>query len=165
MRDKIVRYGILLLTLWAMIGCMSVNSRYGSIVPDQAAEKSFETFQLDPEMNYYYSGPDQYPNALIGLKKAYVLDNDLWKTLEPTPKIFKDKIRSMKEKARLYGGNQYGFAIRDPQGKTIGIWYSLLSVQILTVKMGAGNKVIVYTPELDAYQEGVGGSGDAGQSN
>lgn len=164
MRDKIVKYGILLLALWAMGGCAMVSGHYGSIVLDQAVERDFDAFRIDPQMNYYYSGSDLYPSALIGLKKEYVLDNAGWNHLEPSPKIFKDKIQSMKEKARFSGGFQYGFAIKDPQGKQIGIWYSLITVQIRTVKMGEGNKVIVYTPELDVYKDGdsTGGAGGEG---
>jgi len=165
MCNKTLKYLILLLALWAMVGCATVNSHYGSIVPDQAAERDFDAFRIDPQMNYYYSGGDLYPNALIGLKKEYVLDNDLWKPLEPSPRIFRDKIQSMKEKARSCGGHQYGFAIRDPQGKLLGIWYSMITVQTMTVRMGEGNKVIVYTPELDVYQERGGGGGDAGEAS
>jgi hypothetical protein len=165
MMRKTVRYGILFLVLWTMVGCSTMSGNYGSIVPDKTAAANFEAFRIDPQMNYYYSGPDYFPNALIGLKKEYVLDNDLWKPLEPNPKIFKDKVRSMQEKARLYGGFQHGFVIRDPQGKQLGVWYSVLVVRIMTVKMGEGNKVIVYTPELDAYKDrGSLIGGDPGHS-
>ena len=150
----------LLLVLCLVTGCAMLNGNYGSIVPDQAADREFAAFRLDPNMNYYYSGPDYYPNALIGLKKEYVLDNDLWKSLEPDPKIFKDKIRSMQDSARVHHTLQYGFAIKDPQGKTIGVWYSILNLKTMVVKMGAGNKVIIYTPELEIYEHEPSGSGD-----
>jgi hypothetical protein len=97
MIDIIIKYGILFIALWAVVGCTIEGDRYGSIVPDEEVERDFETFLLDPNNNYYYSGPELYPNVLIGLKKEYVLINDLWKPLEPNPKIFKDKIRSMQE--------------------------------------------------------------------
>ena len=138
--------------LWFAAGCATMSANHGSIVLDPAAERDFATFRLDPNMNYYYSGPDYYPNALMGLKKEYVLDNDLWKPLEPNPALFRDKIRSMQDAARLHGTFQHGFAIKDPQGKTIGVWYSILQVKTMVVTMGEENKVMVYTPELDIYQ-------------
>jgi hypothetical protein len=165
-KNKTVKWEIVFLIMLSVTGCAVMNGQYGSIVLDQAAERNFAAFHIDPQMNYYYSGPDVYPNALMGLKKEYVLDNDLWKALAPDPKIFKEKIRSMQDKARLYGSSQYGFVIRDQQGTPIGVWYSLLTVKIKVVKMGEGNKVIVYTPELDAYDDKhnlVGGDGGHGR--
>ena len=156
---RIVKNGMLLLALWAMNGCTMDSGRYGSIVLDQEAERDFETFRIDPQMNYYYSGPDLYPNALIGLKKEYVLDNDLWKILEPDPKIFKEKIRSMQEMARMHSTFHRGFAIKDPRGKQIGAWYSILGIKTMIVKMGQGNQVIVYTPEMEIYGPRDAGSG------
>jgi len=163
MKSNNVIWGIAWLMLLSMTGCAAMSGNYGSVIPDLAAERDFMAFRIAPQMNYYYSGPDVYPNALIGLRKEYVLDNDLWKTLEPDPKIFKDKIRSMQDKARQYGGHQYGFVIRDPQGKPIGVWYSVLTVITRIVEMGEGNKVIVYTPELDVYLDNHSPhGGDAG---
>ena len=45
-------------------------------------------YQMDADMNYYFSGSEIYPNAIIGLKKKYVLDNDLWKPIKPDPQTF-----------------------------------------------------------------------------
>ncbi|HQJ31230.1 MAG TPA: hypothetical protein PLG18_08850, partial [Syntrophales bacterium] len=94
---------IVLAILWAagvLWGC--AGGRYGNIFPDGRTTSDFEAFRIDPGMNYYYSGPDLYPNALIGLKKEYVLDNDLWKPIQPTPASFRDMILHMQEKARDY---------------------------------------------------------------
>ena len=115
-------------------------------------------------MNYYYSGADAYPNAIIGLKKMYELDNDLWKPIEPDNKIFKGYVRGLQYKAREYSMLQSGFAIRDHQGKSIGIWYSVFTVKIMLVKMGTGNKVVIYTPEPDVYPiYTIGGAGGGAQ--
>ena len=163
MKNQTLKCGIVFLMLLSVAGCAVMGGPYGNILPDQAVERDFAAFRIDPLMNYYYSGPDVYPNALIGLKKEYELDNDLWKPLESNPKIFKVKIRAMQEKARFHGGYQYGYAIRDPQGKQLGVWYSTLPMKTKIVKMGEANKVIVYTPELDAYQDNHGPpGGDAG---
>jgi hypothetical protein len=109
-------------------------------------------------MNYYYSGPDAYPNALIGVKKEYVLDNDLWKPIDPDPSVFKKTLYWMQNDPRYHSsGYKRGFAIKDTQGKPVGVWYSSLSVKTMIVKMGTGNTVIVYTPELVPYPDSYGG--------
>lgn len=164
MKSKKAIIAWLLIVLWSMTGCAVFKGPYGSIVPDESARKSFESFQMDPTMNYYYSGPDAHPNAIIGLMKAYQLDNDLWKPIEPNAKLFKELILGMQKKGAEHAMSQYGFVMTDHQGKPLGVWYSILSIQTMILKMGAGNKVVVYTPELEIYPQQVGGDGDrAGQ--
>jgi len=138
-----------------LAGC--VAGRYGEIKPDWQTTMDFDTFRIDPNMNYYYSGPDLFPNALIGLKKEYILANDLWKPIKPTPASFRDMILHMQEKARDYREFQHGFLMFDDKGKPIGVWYSILKARTF-VKMGEDNKVVVYTPDLMIYQGG-GGNG------
>jgi hypothetical protein len=142
------------------IGCVGAN--YGSIIPDAAATKAFETFQIDPDMNYYYSGPEVYPNALIGLKKSYVLDSDLWKPIVAQPKVFKELITAMQTIALEHGMLQHGFAINDNKGQTIGVWYSILTARTL-VRMGDGNKVEIFTPELILFKTGDGAGDESGK--
>jgi len=137
------------------IGCVGAN--YGSIIPDAAATKAFEAFQIDPDMNYYYSGPEFYPNALIGLKKSYMLDSDLWKPIEAQSKVFKELITAMQKIALEHGMLQHGFIIKDNKGQTIGVWYSVLTARTL-VRMGDDNKVEIFTPELIIFKTGDGAS-------
>lgn len=148
------------IVLCFFIGCVGAN--YGSIIPDTAATKAFEAFQIDPDMNYYYSGPDVYPNALIGVKKSYVLDSDLWKPIQAQPQVFKELITAMQTKALEYRAYQHGFIIKDNKGQTIGMWYSILKARTL-IRMGDGNKVEIFTPELMLFKEG--GDGAVGESS
>ena len=141
----------LLILIWSMAGCVAFTGTYGSIIPNDAALKSFESFRMDPAMNYYYSGADANPNAIIGLKKAYDLDNDLWKPIGPDDKVFKSLVRGMQRIANIYELPLHGFVMKDHQGQPVGIWYSVFSVKTRLIKMGKGNKVVVYTPELEVY--------------
>ncbi|MDD5169208.1 MAG: hypothetical protein PHN75_10345 [Syntrophales bacterium] len=148
---KVLKMGGLFLALLMMIGCAAFKANYGTVSLDQAVQKQFEAFQFDPDINYYFSGSEAYPTAIMGLKKAYVLDNDLWKPIKPNPGIFKYFVKSMQEKASEYAIHQHGFIIKDDRGNIIGVWYSPLQVNHMTVRMGEGNKVIVYTPGLFVY--------------
>ncbi len=138
-----------------LFGCAALTRNYGTFVPDDSVTRHFESFQMDPDMNYYFSGSSSYPNAIMGLKKEYVLDNDLWRPVKPDPKVFHDLIEGMLFKTGETGVFLHGFVMRAPNGKAIGVWYSLLSVQ-MKVKMGEGNKVIVYTPEQHVYHQDEG---------
>jgi hypothetical protein len=134
------------------MSCVGIN--YGNIIPDTAVTKAFEAFQIDPDMNYYYSGSGVHPNAIMGLKRNYVLDADLWKPIEAQPTIFKELIIGMQTKALGGGMFQHGFIMKDNKGQTLGIWYSILKAATV-IKMGKDNKVTVFTPELETYREGT----------
>ena len=68
----------------------------------------------------------------------------------------------MQTKALERGTLQHGFVMKDNKGQPIGVWYSILSASTV-IKMDEGNKVTVFTPELETYKEGkddgtIGGS-------
>ena len=143
------------LSILVLCGCASMRSGFGIFVPDQNAEKNIESFQIDRGMNYYFSGSDVYPSVIMGLKTQYLLDNDLWRPIQPDPKIFKDLITDMQYKARMAGQLQRGFILKSPDGQTLGVCYCTFNVR-MSIKMGEDNKVIVYTPS--SYPYGDGGS-------
>ena len=149
-----------LIVLCFFSGCAGPN--YGSIDPNTAATKAFEAFQIDPDMNYYYSGPYASPNALIGLKKSYTLNSDLWKTIDPQPKLIKELITGMQNIAFEHGECQHGFIIRDNKGNTIGVWYSILQARTF-IRMRDGNNVEIFTPDLILFKTGDGGSDESGK--
>lgn len=140
-----------IIIFFVCIGCVGAN--YGRIIPDSTVTKTFEDFRMDPDINYYYSGSEACPNAIMGLKKSHVLDTDLWKPIEAQPNVFKSMITVMQESAiKLEFETMHGFLITDNKGQPIGVWYSLLNGSPF-VKMGKDNKVIVYTPEQITYHQ------------
>lgn len=141
---------LLCLGIVILSGCALMMRGYGTFALDQMTEKNFESFQLDSDMNYYFSGSDVYPSVIMGLKKQYVLDNDLWRPLPSDPKLFKSLITDMQQRARDSGQLQRGFVMKSPDGQMLGICYCTFKVR-MTVKMGEGNKVIVNTPDINNY--------------
>ena len=126
---------------------------YGKISPDMAVTNAFETYQINPGYNYYISGSDVYPNAIIGLDKAYTLDSDLWKEVEMTPKKLRELVTDMKDKATTvnWGMPVNGFVMFDDKGNQIGVWYSILEAKTF-LKMKDNRTVIIYTPDIDTYE-------------
>jgi len=45
--------------------------------------------------DYYISGSDEYPNALMGLNKKYTLDSAFWKKIDPSPLRFRELVLQM----------------------------------------------------------------------
>jgi hypothetical protein len=151
---------VVLLFSMGCAGALTKNN--GRITPNVDADKAFESYSINPGYNYYFSGSDVYPNALIGLSKTYTLEPDLWKKIEPTPQEFRDIIKRMQTRAMNHGMNQHGFAILDDKGKQIGIWYSILSARTF-VRMNDDRTVVIYTPDQDTYEKRDGEARDSGK--
>ncbi len=128
----------------------SVFRNYGTFVCDATVTKQFADYLLDPEMNYYFHGSDLYPNVIIGLKKKYVLANNLWQPLPSDLEVFKGLVSAMQAKAGEMAQSHYGFIMKSPEGETLGVWYSLMDVRMI-VKMGKGNQVDVFTDIKNIY--------------
>lgn len=133
------------------MGCTgAIYKNYGSFIIDQNASKAFESYQINPDFNYYASGSFVYPNALMGLDKTYTLDSDLWRKIEPTPQEFRELIQNMQTKALNIRQHPHGFAILDENGKQIGVWYSIMRAKT-AIQMKDERRVIIFTPALDTY--------------
>lgn len=143
---------VMLFLVFSFWGCAGFLKDYGAILPDRSAAGAFEAFQINPNYNYYTSGSDIYPNALIGLDKKFRLEPDLWKKIEASPKEFKELISQMQTKALSIGQVQHGFVILDDKQRPIGAWYSILSATT-GVKMMDDRTVLIYQPPLNTYQK------------
>lgn len=139
---------IMFFILW---GCGGLWQQYGTFRPDDKATDQFRRFQINQEYNYYVTGSYQYPGAILGLDRRYILENDLWQKLDASPVVFKEMISAMQTKASQLPRYQsvFGFAILDNAGRQLGVGYSLLSAS--TVVEIKGNRAMVLTPPLDTY--------------
>jgi len=136
-------------------GCASMQVKnYGSIVADGRVSEAFDKFYVNPNYNYFYSGSEVYPNAVIGLDKAYTLESDLWKKVDMTPATLREIVTYMKDKAATVNltTSLHGFVILDDKGKQIGIWYSIIEATTKSSVRMKGNKtVLIDTPDIDTW--------------
>lgn len=139
--------------------CMAANSEsaelfknYGAIRPGAEATAVFEKGQAPSNYRYYVSGSDLYPNALIAVDRAYVLDSDLWKERRLTSAEMKVLVSDMQSKALEVGETLHGFDILGPGGEKIGLWYSILRARTY-VKMEGENRVVIGTPPIDLWEQ------------
>lgn len=136
----------------ASFGCAGLHSgSYGKIVPNMDVTRTFEDHQVNTNFNYYISGSDVYPHAIIGIDKSYTLSSKLWKKREFTPETLKYLVENIKSKVLEFYETPHGFDILDNEGKNIGNWYSILSART-TVKI-EDHSVIIITPDIDTYEK------------
>jgi hypothetical protein len=145
-----------ILLLPAIISCTATTTaltkNWGKIIPSDQAKNSFETYSISPDINYYISGSDVYPFAILGLNKDYTLDSTLWKKVELTQAKLRELVADMRSKALNFGQTPFGFAVLDDRRSQIGIWYSILSAPT-SVQMKEDKKVMIFTPDPDTYEK------------
>jgi len=140
----VVRLALTLFILTIITGC---TANYGQYRRSLDVAGWFESLQVPREYQYYYTGSDKNPDALMGLHKNYVLNNDLWKETEMDRKQLKKWI----DEFHLIGYSSFVFGqyILDSGGNIIGIYYSHYDGG--PVKMGTDNQVVIHLP--DTHQQ------------
>jgi hypothetical protein len=123
---------------------------YGSFEPNENIAQAFEMHRIDPDLLYYISGSDVYPNAIMGLNRHYTLDTPLWKQVDMKPETLRDMVQGMQKKAAESDLSLLGWSMRDEGGREIGVWYSVLFATT-SIKVQAGNSVDVYRPPQRTY--------------
>ena len=147
----IITLCIIVLTALAFAVWIS-GGRYGELRPSQEATGAYTSFRVDPEKNYYSSGPDFYPNALMGIDKAWTVESDLWKKRELTDASIRELVLNMQSKAMEQMASLHGFDVVDDKGWKIGDWYSILGLNI-TIKVTEGKRVAITTPPIEIYSQ------------
>jgi len=138
------------LALFMLMGC-AAGGNYGKLVRDRDLDNMFLNYEVLPDHRYYSTGGYDSPNAILAIHKDYELDNPggLWR---PIPNVDSSQMRKWIdtiEPDMNYRGTGSYFAayIYDPDGKKAGVWYAIESQT--TVKFLEGNRIQVYTPELN----------------
>jgi hypothetical protein len=112
-----------------MLSCASNwTKKNGSFVQDDDIKTKFETHEYVSKYNYFYtvSAYDNYPEAIIGIKKDYELVKTSgwvsvtnWQQFEPGSEKLKELVEAM------YTPTSYGYIIYAPGGgDQIGVMYS-----------------------------------------
>lgn len=135
-----------------MASCSGAG-HYGQLVPNDKVKNTFETYQLAPDYTYYYSGPDAYPKAVIGIQNEYRLESKYWKPVELTQTLLKKWLEMDGRPRPGYNLTRNGSDIIAPDGRQIGVWYAVKNWKDrATVKM-IDDKTVNVSPPLPSQNE------------
>ena len=145
---SLVRYVLPLLMVALLTGCFA---NYGKYKISRDVAGMFESLQVPDEYKYYYAGSDKDPDALMGLHRDYTLNNDLWKETD----MNRDQMKKWIAEINLigYSTTAHGRYILDPNGKTIGMYYSKWEGG--PIKMESGNQVVIHLPDTDRNRQPI----------
>jgi hypothetical protein len=139
-----------------LAGCAG---NYGRIARDEKTNESFLEGEISREYNYFYTGPQSLPSAILKIEKEYELVSDLWIPFESP----EENVGTSVENLQFYHENHgryrpYGYRIVNCEGKIVGGWYSIWDWT--AVKCLEGNKIDVFPPPLgkpyDGYDDSKG---------
>lgn len=124
---------------------------------DLRINEALESYRPLPGYTYYYSGPEDFPLAILGIRPEYRLKKEFWIPVKLTEKKLQDWMEIIDNPHRNLQTRYRGKVIRTPEGEEIGIWYS--PQEWSTVKMGEDREVTVYSPFNTLYHK-VSGNQD-----
>lgn len=126
------------------------STRYGTIKPSQEVTTVYECFSVDTDLNYYISGSESCPNAVIGIDKTWILKPDLWKKKDLSAEEMKELVQNMRSRALEMNIVLHGFIILDNMGRKIGNWFSVIGLATV-VEVRGEKSVIIHPPPLNTY--------------
>jgi hypothetical protein len=138
-----------LVVIFVFSGCATTGSPKGRMERSRDLDRIFLSYEVLPDHQYYTSGGYDLPNAILAIHNDYELVTDLWLSI---PNVNSAQIRkwidtiSPEENYRGTRG-YFGAYILDPNGNRVGAWYSIQDRT--TIKFLGGNKLQVYTPDLN----------------
>jgi hypothetical protein len=125
-RKKAVLLGVIAVALGA--ACSMAN--IGGIRESRAVTQQFEALEINPNHRYWYLNQENNPFGVVGLEREYLLDDDpMWSGVAADSPTFR-KVVGLVQSFPLPNSYTSGFAITDPQGRQIGVWYSSLTAGI-----------------------------------
>ncbi len=131
--------------LCVLAGCTASGNRR-SLQRDRDLDNQFLRYEVVPDHRYYSSGGYDKPNAILGIHKDYELLSNLWRPVPISSAQLEKWIRTIAPEDYRGTAGYFAAYIINPEGKRVGIWYSIQSTT--TINFLEGNKIEVETPSL-----------------
>ena len=121
---------LILLVIATVLAAACSMTHNGGIRMSREVTEQFEKLEVKPNYRYWYLNQENSPYGLAGLDREYRLDDDrMWQAVDPDSATFR-KVVGLVRSFPLPNSYTSGFAITDPEGRQIGVWYSSLGAGI-----------------------------------
>jgi hypothetical protein len=140
------------------VGCASGGPHFERLV---SVADTFEQYELIPGYQYYISGREGKPIAIVALRDDYQLTSEHWRKVYPD----REQLRKWIDRMRMQPGAEFniepnGARILDQQGNPIGVWYSVWATPILTFQ---SEKTISISRPMTVFPETNRNRGNDGE--
>ena len=134
-------------------GCTMALKSSG-VITSHEATAIWHSYEVLPNYNYYYAGPNTRPFYIIGLDDRYKLKSKLWKPVDLTPEMLKDWFNYYRPRVGGYSPLPYGAFINGPDGERIGLWYSVVDWRLTgTAIVRENNEVTILMPTDEGHRK------------
>ena len=141
----------------SLAGCAG-NRTFGQFYQSRAVERSFRNFEISERYNYYYNGREKMPDAILGLRKDYVMQSTFWHPVDLTASkmaVWWQEIRfdwysSLGGSLERVGSN--GWILKAPNGDEVGILFSKYSLVAAEFSHGKVVTVNIPQPRTEIYE-------------
>jgi hypothetical protein len=130
----------ILLTTVFFVGCGTV--KYGRLENSPEITRVFKNSQILSNYQYYISGFQRVPYAIIAIDSNYHLRSARWQPLDMDSSTLNQIVYRMDQ---VYSLTPRGAWIVDDKGNRLGVWYS--SQYQTTVQRGKDDQIMVVSPE------------------
>jgi len=131
---------ILALNALIFVGCSTPIS--GRLEGSPEATEVFRKNQILANHDYYISGDQRIPLAIIAIDNKYQFKTSRWRAIDMNSTQLSQLTYRMEQ---VYSINPRGAWIMDNDGTRLGIWYS--SQRQTLVKRDRENRVVVVNPD------------------
>lgn len=145
-RTAAISYMMFFLLLLTLASCAPTIKNTAWFVEDAELDAIFESGQILPDYQYYYSGPDAEPLAILGIRRDYHFEKGLWKEIALTESQFQKWLERIQNPYRSLRYRYDGSYIVDREGDRVGIWFSV--IDRVTARIDSEKKKItVHIPD------------------
>ena len=124
------------------------GENFGMLRPSADATTDFQSSRMVPDHDYWFSGPESYPIAVIGVEKRFRFDSaGRWVRVNGEEAL-KRLVTGMQSRALQMNRNLSGFEIVDQRGERIGAWYSAPGIQAVIKRTGI-DSVEIFPPSAE----------------
>ena len=142
---------LFLLTLAALLSSCTATALQnpGTLRESSEITRKYRALTIDPNYNYYWSGTQLDPDAIMGIDKKLTVQSKFWHQIDLDEEQLEYWVtwgdRQFPEDgfSTRYFGRFMGAYILDNEGKVVGDWYSKKDLGIFEFP---GNNVIIPYP-------------------
>jgi hypothetical protein len=124
------------------------GENYGMLRPSADATAHYQSFRLAADQDYWFSGPESHPVAIIGVERRFRFDTaGHWMRVDGE-EAMKRLVTGMQSRALQMNRNLGGFEMLDHRGERIGDWYSAPGIQAVIKRTGI-DRVEIFPPSTE----------------
>lgn len=127
------------------------GENYGMLRPSTDATVNYQSHRLAADQDYWFSGPESHPVAIIGVQKRFqFVTAGHWVRIDGEEAL-KRLVTGMQSRALQANRDLRGFEMVDQRGERIGDWYSAPGIQAVIKRTGM-DSIEVYPPGLPTVE-------------